>query len=626
MCGIAGILSFYQALPIDRIQKMVHVLRHRGPDLEKYWSDQHVQLGHCRLKVIDLSEEASQPMGNEDGTLWLVFNGEIYNFQELRKDLIKKGHSFRSQGDSEVLLHLYEEEGEQCVDKLDGMFAFAIWDRKKKEIFLARDRSGKKPLYYYLNHDLFAFSSEIKSFFQIPEILISLNEDKLPSFFLRGHLSFPETLYKNIWSLEAGSFLKIPLLGQKKYQRYWDWVFPIEKRKISLEEVKEEISILFHEAVKKRLISDVPLGAFLSGGIDSTIVVGAMKKILNQQIKTFSVGFEGDARYDETHYAKEAASYFDTDHTVLKIKASDLVDHFDQILWHYDGPFSDSSALPCLMVSFLASQHVTVALNGDGGDELFMGYERLAAAYYSSFVPSWVFKAGRNILNLLPFSYHERSKLSKVVRLFQGGEGHPLQSLSEWLYVFKEDELRSLFKQDFSFLDHQHEDYRKALALSHSLDQLQYFNFKQYLQNDLNVKMDRASMAYGLETRSPFLDQKLTEYVAYLPHATKLKGFKMKSLLKDIFKEYLPLVIQKRGKQGFGVPLSTWFRNDLKDFVSDYLLTTNPAYQRFLNKEVVCKILNEHFSGKKERSQQIWLLLNFERWLQKLPSWSKNTL
>src|SRR3989338_5119741 len=226
MCGISGILSFHQPLSIDRIHRMVHVLKHRGPDLEKFWEDQKVQLGHSRLKVIDLSEEASQPMCNEDESLWLVFNGEIYNFQELRRDLIQKGHSFRSQGDSEVLLHLYEEEGEKCVEKLDGMFAFAIWDRKKQEFFLARDRSGKKPLYYYLDSNLFAFSSEIKSFFQIPEISISLNEGKFPYFFQKGHLSFPETLYKNVWGLEAGSFLKISLSGEKLYQQYWDWTFP----------------------------------------------------------------------------------------------------------------------------------------------------------------------------------------------------------------------------------------------------------------------------------------------------------------------------------------------------------------------------------------------------------------
>ena len=625
MCGISGILSFHQPLSIDRIHRMVHVLKHRGPDLEKFWEDQKVQLGHSRLKVIDLSEEASQPMCNEDESLWLVFNGEIYNFQELRRDLIQKGHSFRSQGDAEVLLHLYEEEGERCVEQLDGMFAFAIWDRKKQEFFLARDRSGKKPLYYYFGQHLFAFSSEIKSFFQVPEISISLNEEKFPSFFLRGYVSSPETLYENIWTLEAGFFLKITTSGQKLYQRYWDWIFPKEKKRISLEEAKNDISVLFHNAIKKRLLSDVPLGAFLSGGIDSTIVVGVMKKILNRQIKTFSVGFEGDARYDETHYAKEAASYFDTDHTVLKIKPLDLVEHFDHILWHYDGPFSDSSALPCLMVSSLASQHVTVALNGDGGDELFMGYERLAAAYYSSFVPSWGFKIGKNILNLLPYFYHQHSKVGKAVRLFQASGRDAICSLNEWLYIFKENELKRLFKHDFLTLA-QHEDYDRALKLSHPLDQLQYFNFKQYLQNDLNVKMDRASMAYGLETRSPFLDQKLAEYVACLPPSMKLKGFKMKYILKEVFSDYLPQMIQKRGKQGFGVPLSTWFRTELKDFVSSYLLITSPAYQRFLNKDLIYQIVNEHFLEKKDRSQQIWFLLCFERWLQKFPSWNKGNL
>lgn len=623
MCGLAGIYSFDQKpLSPKYIQNMIEAIKHRGPDHEALWSNEYVHLASARLRIIDLSKEASQPICNEDGTLWLVYNGEIYNFNELRAWLLKKGHTFRSKGDSEVIVHLYEEEGPECVHKLDGMFALAIWDQRKKEFFLARDRSGKKPLFYYLDEHIFVFSSEIKSFFQLPQVNVSIDQDKFYSFFLRGYLSSPETLYKNVQSLEAGTQFMVTSEKKVKYQKYWDWILPQEKKKITFQEASQSLSGLLYDAVKKRLISDVPLGAFLSGGIDSTIIVGMMKEILNKQIKTFSIGFEGDPHFDETQYAAMAASHFETEHYSFKIKSADLPIYFDRLLWQYDGPFGDSSALPSMMVSELASKQVTVVLNGDGGDELFIGYERMCAAHYLSHIPSFMFKAGQMALNHIPRSSSHYSPLGKIFHLFRASGKNPLQSLDEWLYIFNEEELKNLFKEDILNSSREpHADYKKAQSFLSSLDQVQYLNFKQYLQNDLNVKMDRASMAYGLETRSPFLDQKLTEYAASLPNTMKLKRFKTKYILKEAFKNYLPPAIQKRGKHGFGVPIAAWFRNDLKDFVGDTLLTSSPRYAAFLNKDTVYKIVDEHFSRRKEKSSQIWLLLSFERWLQKLPSW-----
>jgi len=625
MCGIVGFFSFKKPFFTDAdIQHMVLALKHRGPDEQNFWKDQDVYLGHSRLRVIDLSKEASQPMCNEDQSLWLVYNGEIYNFKELRHFLISKGHSFRSQGDSEIILHLYEEMGSDCVKKLDGMFAFALWDRKRKELFLSRDRSGKKPLYYYLDENVFAFSSEMKAFFKIPNIDIKIDEKNLSPFFLRGYVSSPKTLYKNIYSLEAGYSLKINSYGQKKYQRYWDISFPGQKKKISELQACQELSDIFSKAVQKRLISDVPLGAFLSGGIDSTIIISVMKKFL-PALKTFSIGFEGDLNFDETHYANEAASYVGTDHHVFRITAQDLISHFDKIVWHYDGPFGDPSALPTMVVSSLAAKEVTVVLNGDGGDELFVGYERMVAAYYSSFIPSLVFNFGRNISQFFPQYHSHYSKLGKFWHFFKASGQSPLSSLNEWLAIFSPEELKNLLK-----INDECEQKNKldlmTLPNTSILDQILYVNFKDYLQNDLNIKMDRASMAFGLETRSPFLDQELIEYVFTLPNRMKLNGLTTKYILKEAFKNYLPPSIRKRGKQGFGVPIAAWFKKDLKNFVGDFLLSQNPQYESYLNKKAVYKIVNEHFDEKQERSRQIWTLLMFERWLQKLPEWTSKSL
>ncbi|OGQ61260.1 MAG: asparagine synthase (glutamine-hydrolyzing) [Deltaproteobacteria bacterium RIFCSPLOWO2_12_FULL_38_8] len=620
MCGIVGFFSFKKPFFTDAdIQHMVLALKHRGPDEQNFWKDQDVYLGHSRLRVIDLSKEASQPMCNEDQSLWLVYNGEIYNFKELRHFLISKGHSFRSQGDSEIILHLYEEMGSDCVKKLDGMFAFALWDRKRKELFLSRDRSGKKPLYYYLDENVFAFSSEMKAFFKIPNIDIKIDEKNLSPFFLRGYVSSPKTLYKNIYSLEAGYSLKINSYGQKKYQRYWDISFPGQKKKISELQACQELSDIFSKAVQKRLISDVPLGAFLSGGLDSTIVISVMKKLFSLPIKTFSIGFEGDANFDETHYANEAASYVGTDHHVFRVTAQDLVSNFDNIIWHYDGPFGDSSALPTMILSSLAAKEVTVVLNGDGGDELFSGYKRMAASYYSSFIPSFIFKAGGEISRLFPQYYDHYSKWEKIHRFFKASGQNHLKSLDEWLFIFSPEELKSFFKVSNAY---QQKDNLNISLNSSILDQILYMNFKDYLQNDLNVKMDRASMAFSLETRSPFLDQELIEYVCSLPDYMKLKGLTTKYILRKAFKDHMPSSIRNRGKKGFGVPIAAWFKNDLRTFVGDFLLSSNPLYEFYLDKKFVYKIVNDHFCEKQERSRQIWTLLMFERWLQKLPEWT----
>jgi asparagine synthase (glutamine-hydrolysing) len=636
MCGICGELSIGGSGPVspENVRAMRDRLVHRGPDSHGVFVslDGAAGLGFRRLRIIDTSENANQPMPNEDASVHLVFNGEIYNFAALRERLVAGGHRFRSHSDSEVIVHLYEEKGDACVDELEGMFALALWDARRRRLLLARDRAGKKPLFVYRDAGRVAFASEIKAFFAHPDISIEVNDGALPYYFIHGYVPRPDTFYRGVSQVEPGTLVAITPDGVVDRRRYWHLRYPDAAQQQtgvgSRREAIGRVRSLVTQAVERRLVSDVPLGAFLSGGVDSTIVVGLMAGLMRAPVKTFSIGFEGDPAYDETSYARDVAERFGTDHTEFRVTPS-AVDLIDTLLWHHDGPFGDSSAIPTYLVSQLTRQHVTVVLTGDGGDELFAGYRRFHAALVADRLPSSASALASALLALWPAAPNERHWLSRARRFTRYMALPPLERLTRWSSFFFEDLdelLAPEFRQAHGPVDRLR--YLRAeldeLGRLSPLSRLLLANFETYLPEDLLVKTDRMTMAASLEARAPFLDRELTEYVAALPDAWKLSPFgRTKVILRDAFADLIPAHINKRGKMGFGVPLDRWFRGVLRPYVRDTLLGSGARCRGYLSTAAVEAIVRRHESGEANLGQQIWCLLAFERWLQLLPAWQQ---
>lgn len=628
MCGVCGILDLNGAAIHTRVaQRMLEVLRHRGPDDEgSAWIADGISLflGHRRLSIIDLSEAGRQPLFNEDGTVGVVFNGEIYNFPHLRSELVAKGHRFRSRTDTEVVVHLYEESGPEGIKRLDGMFALALWDQRTRQLVLARDRAGKKPLYYYADGPLAVFASEIKAIVQHPEVDRRLNRQAVPLYLTYGYVPSPETFYEKIRQVPPGTYVIVRREGICGPTPYWELTFPRagEERPIPEMEARHEVRRLLTEAVQKRLVADVPLGAFLSGGIDSSIVVGLMSRLMNQRVKTFTIGFDGAGSYDERIYARLIAKQFETEHTEFPVQP-DAVSLLEELLDHHDQPFGDSSAIPTYLVAKLTRQHVTVALTGDGGDELFAGYERFLAASLAESVPRPLAAVGRRLAAALPRSNGYAGLGARAERFFQQA-AQPLESrYLAWSSFFDAEALPRLLHvhgtripADAQIGKSFAECFDKTQGAD-LLNRLLYVNFKTYLHDDLLVKMDRMTMAHALEARSPFLDTALIEFVAKLPPRLKLKGWRLKYILKEAFRDLLPAAILGRRKHGFGVPLGAWFSQDLRETVHDALLASDAAVKGILNQERVREIYSLHLSGKRDLGHQLWALLTLEVWLRK---------
>jgi asparagine synthase (glutamine-hydrolysing) len=626
MCGICGMLRLNGGpASADVVAKMAATLRHRGPDGSGLHVDGPVGLGHTRLKIIDLSEAASQPMSNKDGTLWIVFNGEIYNFKELRKSLEKyHGHVFRSSSDTEVVLRLYEELGEKCVEELEGMFAFALWDARRHRLFLARDRVGKKPLYYASAGTTFVFGSEVKALLRHPAVGLEPLLAALPHYFTFGCPPPGQTFYHGIRQLPPAHSMTVEADGRIELRRYWDLDFSrAPGKQPSLAEASADVRTLVTEAVRKRLVADVPLGAFLSGGIDSSIVVGLMSRLLDRPVKTFSLGFEGDPDFDETHYARMVATHFRTDHTefIVKPKAIDLI---ETLVRHHDGPFGDSSAIPTYIVSQLTRQHVTVALNGDGGDELFAGYLRFQACLAAERLNPGFSRLCSRALGAFPEPKQYHHWLRRAQRFFAASSSPLFDRLGRWIGIFGEDLPRLLRPDVFAGIATTGIGYpadmlAKTAAFS-PLSKILYVNFMTYLPDDLLVKMDRSTMAHGLEGRSPFLDHRLAEYVAGLPDHFKLRWGTTKYILKRAFADLLPAEILRRGKKGFGVPLGAWFRGELKEYLQDLLLSPRALSRDYLEPTYVATLVSEHLQGVRDHGSRLWALLAFEVWLRSIHS------
>ncbi len=632
MCGICGEVRFAGSASVDRIVTMRDALAHRGPDAEGVYlsPDGRMGLGFRRLRIIDLSRDADQPMANEDGSVRVVFNGEIYNFQTLRTELERRGHRFRSRSDTEVIVHLYEEEGAAAIARLDGMFAIAIWDDRAKRLVLARDRAGKKPLFYSQTRDSFVFASEIKSFFGLDEHPIEVDPQAIPQYFIHGYVPCPRTLYRNVRQVEPATTLTVEADGRTTRHVYWR----LEMRQrssgpgvVSEAEAAAAVRTLVTRAVERRLVSDVPLGAFLSGGVDSTIVVGLMSQLTGSPVRTFSIGFEGDPAYDETAYAREVAERFKTDHTEFKVTPS-AVDLIETLIWHHDGPFGDSSAIPTHIVSRLTRQQVTVVLTGDGGDELFAGYLRFAAAVAAERVPRGMRRPVQMLLDRLPFTTDDRHWLARGRRFAQAMNCSLYERMTRWSSLFFDD-LEQLLAPDLvaslppinrlEYLDGEREHMNGLSTLGRVL----HANFRSYLLDDLLVKTDRCTMANSLEARSPFLDTALVDYVSGLPDSMKLRGLTTKVILRRAFQDLLPASVARRRKMGFGVPLGRWFRTDLKDYISDLLLDSSARYRTYLSVQYVQQLVRRHQAGEAESAHQLWSILCFELWLRNLPQWTR---
>jgi asparagine synthase (glutamine-hydrolysing) len=616
MCGICGLLSRNGRAERDRIAAMTRTLVHRGPDGEGLHVEGPIALGHRRLSIIDLSECAREPMSNEDGTLWLVFNGEIYNFKELRKDLEAR-HQFRSQGDGEVILHLYEERGDEVVRALDGMFAFALWDAKTRRLLVARDRTGKKPLFYYHGPRLFAFASEVKALLAHPDVPRTRDASALPLYLTYGYVPTPGTFYQGIRALPPAHFLVVTERGIEGPTPYWRVRFE-DGHLGDGQQAEERLRGLLQEAVARRLVADVPVGAFLSGGLDSSSVVAFMAAEAAGRVRTFTIGFAGGKEYDETAHARVVARHFATDHTefVVEPKALELI---DRLVWHHDGPFGDSSAVPTYLLSELTRTQVTVALNGDGGDEVFAGYLRLYGGVVSERIPAAAFRALGAALALLPEPKDRKHPLRFAKRFADAGRLPLAERYLRWNGYFTLD-LPQLLRPELQPLadrDRLLDSYRSELDGDGStLARLLQLNFRTYLLDDLLVKMDRMSMAHGLEARSPFLDTALVEFGASLPNRLRMRWGRGKQLLRRAMKGILPPSILARAKMGFGAPLGAWFRSDLNGLVQERLLDPASPLYEYLRPEPVAALVRSHMAAAADLSPQIWALLTLESWLR----------
>ena len=623
MCGICGKLNFDLDKPVEEslIRQMCAVIAHRGPDDEGVYIDKNVGLGNRRLAIIDLSPAGHQPMSNEDKSIWITFNGAIYNFPELRERLKKQGHLFSSNSDTETIVHLYEEHGTDCVKHLRGMFAFAIWDSSNQRLFLARDRVGQKPLVYTVVNNSLVFGSEIKCILQDPSVSREVDLEAIHHYLTYQYVPNPRTAFSDIKKLPPGHIL-VCEKGRIKVERYWDLSY-VPKVRMSEGEYCERILELLREATKMRLISDVPLGAFLSGGVDSSSVVAMMSPLSGEPVKTYSVGFE-EQSFNELEYARIVAERFGTDHHEFIVKPN-AIEVLPKLIWHYNEPYADSSAIPTYYVAKVTRQHVTVALNGDGGDESFGGYDRYIAnklADYYQRIPVFIREGViARLVKKLPESTERKDLIKRMKRFTAAIPYSPERRYTHWMCRgFDNTEKHWLYSTEFrermarsDSIDLLVNIYSKAKAIDFA-DKTFYADVMTYLPNDLLVKVDIASMAHSLEARSPYLDHRLMEFAASIPPNLKLKGMTTKHILKKALANILPPEILHREKMGFGVPIGCWFRHELKDLAYDVLLDPRSVQRGYFDMGFVKEMLDEHVFGKVDHGYRIWTLLNLELW------------
>jgi asparagine synthase (glutamine-hydrolysing) len=625
MCGITGIADLSGPVRPEVLQRMTNTLRLRGPDDESYHipdppaGGAAIGFGFRRLSIIDLAG-GRQPMSNEDGAIWIVCNGEIYNHADLRVELEAKGHIFRTHCDVEVLLHLYEELGPECVTKVNGMFALAMWDARKQTLFLARDRMGKKPLYYRNTPTQLIFGSEVKALLAHPDCPRELDPRNLSKYLAYEYVPSPHCIFKSIHKLPAGHWLTWQK-GQTRLSRYWDIKFSTGADNRSENEIAEELRERLKEAVRRRLISDVPLGVFLSGGIDSSSVVAMMAELMPpDRIKTFAIGFE-EKSFDESAHARRVAGFFGTDHREQILQSKTLLDMLPEVAAFLDEPLADASIIPTYLLSKFTRQHVTVALGGDGGDELFAGYPTFQAHRVAAFykIPRVLHeRVIRPLAECLPVSSDNFSFDFKVKRFLRGMGLRPEIRDQFWMGAFTPAEQQALLQGPATEID-EYEDVveaEKNCASINSMERLIYLYCKFYLQDCILTKVDRASMACSLEARAPFLDYTFVEFANAIPFHLKLKGLTGKYILKKAMQGKLPPEILGRGKKGFGIPVAKWFQNDLRELLLDLLSESRLRRQGLFNPAEVTRLVDEHLRGTRDNRKQLWTLLIFQLWAE----------
>lgn len=606
---------------------MTATLTHRGPDegsvvaVAPGGEGPSCVLGHRRLRILDLSSAGAQPMSNEDGTVQVTFNGEIYNFRALRRELETRGHTFRSSGDTEVIVHGYEEYGDGIVGRLDGMFAFALWDGRAGRLLLARDRLGKKPLFLASVGSRLLFGSEIKALRAAPGFDPAVDLGRVPELLAWGGVPWPRTMFEGVRQLPPATFVWWdPKGGAGEPQMYWrpKYADPSASH-VSWAEAVGSTRELLHAAVERRTVADVPLGVLLSGGVDSSVIVALMAR-LGLEIRTFTAGIAGDVSFDERRFARVVAERFGTEHIEVTVDSA-AADLLDLVLHHTDEPFADSSALPTYLIAKAARNHVTVALTGDGGDDVFAGYNRFRAALASARVPKAVQRLGGAAVRALPRTGRYLDTRSRAERFLSRSEAEPELRYRDWVGVFDETQLRRVLSPEyqtglesaaFAAFDYGLREAPPAPLLHRLLA----VNLRTYLPNDLLVKMDRMTMAVSLEARSPLLDTAVIEHVAALPASYKADSFRTKRLLRAVAADLLPREIVRRPKHGFGVPVGAWFRGELAEPFEDLVLNPAARSAEVLNPSGVAELYREHRDGTAEHGHRLWSLFALESWLR----------
>jgi len=623
MCGICGAIKTKgQAIQMDALLSATRSLSHRGPNDEGVYIKGNVGLGHRRLSIIDL-DSGHQPLHNEDQTIWLVCNGEIYNYRELTQQLKSHGHKFHSKSDSEVIIHLYEEYGERCVEYLNGIFAFALYDEKTETLFCARDQLGVKPLFYFHDQENFYFGSEIKSLCQFPNVKREINPTALFHYFSLNYTPSPLTVFKDIESLQAGHTL-ICKEGKVQTRQYWDVKFEGQNG-FKEADIEAQLQNQLDESVKMQLVSDVPVGAFLSGGLDSSLIIHFIKKNCSQQIKTFNVRFK-EKTYDESSFAQLTAKYYETDHYEIFCEPKDYLNHLPDIVWGADNLTIDVSMLSLFLVSKLASEHVKVVIAGDGADELFAGYPTYLASQYAQHyrrLPSFMSKGLIPFfVNRLPVSEKKMSFDFKARRFIQGAQLSPEEAHFSWRNIFSKDEKNSLL--DPQFLKGQEQDtfwaYDRYYQSTKDWDHLNrhlYADMKVWMVDSILAKVDLMSMANSLEVRVPYLNHKFVEFAAKIPSAYKLKNSTSKYILRKAMKGLAPKTILQRPKAGFNIPYGKWLRHELKPLMTDILTKDSVRKTQCLQWSYVQNLLDEHISLKRDHGFKLLSLIHFCLWYNK---------
>jgi asparagine synthase (glutamine-hydrolysing) len=623
MCGIFGVIHFSADRPISpTVENALKLLEHRGPDEEGKWYGEGIFLGMRRLSIIDLAS-GQQPIWNEDHSCGIVYNGELYNYLDIRPELISKGHIFRTNSDTEVILHAYEEWGNECLQHFNGMFAFAIWDSRRQTLFLARDRLGEKPLYYYRDSQRLIFGSEIKAILADPTVPRELHLYGLANFLAFGHAVAPETIYRNIFKLLPGHYLLVEN-GNIRNKQYWDVGDEPQVHRgaiFSEREYCELILNLLDDSVRRRMIADVPVGAFLSGGVDSSTVVALMKRHASGPVKTFSLGFDVGGAYNELADAKIVADYLGTEHHELHVSHADLVNLLVKLVYHYDEPFGDAAGFPVYLLSEFARQHVKVVLAGDGGDEIFGGYRRYAADLYAPYyqqLPDFLTK------RLFPKLVDRLPRLRRLKQLVHNLPiVDPASRYASWLVCFSSDLQAELLQPQIFQAVAEHDPgwyypyyyaRLKPPACVDHLNHLLYIDLKSWLPDAYMEKVDKAAMACSLETRLPLLDHRLVELAFHIPGQYKIQGWSTKQILKKAVSPLIPPSVLRKPKHGFAVPTDPWFRGDLKTFTYEVLFDQKTRQRGFFNMTFIEQLWKEHVHGQRLWDTHLWLLINFELW------------